>query len=89
MDDIIQQQFNRYDLDMSGTLNSDEEIRQIITGIAFRLKIENFNASAVDALLKTRRGEDWNVHTFGAWFKSALRHFAQPKGDAAASMIRI
>merc|ERR1711865_47706 len=39
LDELIETYFHRYDLDESGTINSNEELQQLTTNLAFKLKL--------------------------------------------------
>merc|ERR1711988_1199606 len=72
LDQLIIEFFHRYDLDESGTINSNEELRQLSTNLSFKLRL-TLRGDEIDSLVKSA-GEldydnEWQVEDFGEWFK--------------------
>jgi len=72
LDQLIIEFFHRYDLDESGTINSNEELRQLSTNLSFKLRL-SLRGDEIDSLVKSA-GEldydnEWQVEDFGEWFK--------------------
>lgn len=72
LDQLIIEFFHRYDLDESGTINSNEELRQLSTNLSFKLRL-TLRGDEIDSIVKAA-GEldcdnEWQVEDFGEWFK--------------------
>jgi hypothetical protein len=67
---IIQGYFRRYDLDESGTINSNEEMQQLCTNLSVRLELK-FSVSDIDQKV-TSAGDmaanEWDCDQFIEWF---------------------
>lgn len=75
LDQLIIEFFHRYDLDESGTINSNEELRQLSTNLSFKLRL-TLRGDEIDLLVKSA-GEldydnEWQVEDFGEWFKATF-----------------
>jgi hypothetical protein len=75
LDQLIIEFFHRYDLDESGTINSNEELRQLSTNLSFKLRL-TLRGDEIDSLVKSA-GEldydnEWQVEDFGEWFKTTF-----------------
>lgn len=88
IDNLINKYFERYDLDGSGTLNSDEEREQLTTNLCFKFRV-SMEGSDIDKILQSeteKNGElsddySWDAEEFTAWFKT---HFIKPCGITVA-----
>jgi len=89
LDQLIIEFFHRYDLDESGTINSNEELRQLSTNLSFKLRL-TLRGDEIDSLVKSA-GEldyenEWQVEDFGEWFKATFLAAVQQEslqGDMA------
>jgi hypothetical protein len=90
LDQLIIEYFHRYDLDESGTLNSNEELKQLSTNLSFKLRL-TLTGNEIDALVHSG-GEldhenEWQVEEFGEWYKETFLGIIEEggslQGDAA------
>jgi len=89
LDQLIIEFFHRYDLDESGTINSNEELRQLSTNLSFKLRL-SLRGDEIDSLVKSAGDLDydneWQVEDFGEWFKATFlgaAHQDSIQGDMA------
>jgi hypothetical protein len=72
LDDLIDTYFNRYDLDESGSLNSNEELQQLATNLSFKLRL-TLTGDEIDAIVESAgelsNDNEWAVADFGEWYK--------------------
>lgn len=68
-DEIINEIFNRYDSDLSGTLNTIDEVRMLTTNACFKLGIRA-NPPAIEAEVKSVWDEikDMDLPQYRSWF---------------------
>jgi len=78
LDELIETYFHRYDLDESGTINSNEELQQLTTNLAFKLRL-GLTGTEIDetvggvGTLDDSNGQTLNVFT--EWFKDHFLDF--------------
>merc|ERR1711975_115498 len=75
LDKLIDEYFHRYDLDESGTLNSNEELKQLSTNLSFKLRL-TLTGDEIDTIVEAA-GElndenEWKVDEFGEWYKDSF-----------------
>ena len=77
----IEAYFNRYDLDGSGTINTDEECRQLLTNLLFKFdvpssteKVDEHVVSMMTAVHE-KRVLAWDLPTFEAYFHQNRHNF--------------
>jgi len=93
LDQLIIEFFHRYDLDESGTINSNEELRQLSTNLSFKLRL-TLRGDEIDSLVKSA-GEldydnEWQVEDFGEWFKvTFLRTHGQQQESIQGDMATV
>lgn len=72
LDKLIDEYFHRYDLDESGTLNSNEELKQLATNLSFKLRL-TLTGDEIDAIVEAAGNlsdeNEWTVDEFGEWYK--------------------
>ena len=67
---IIAQYFRRYDLDLSGTINSHDELQQLCTNLCVRLELP-YGVDHIDGKVNTAGDMaelQWTVSQFAEWF---------------------
>ena len=74
LDATIETYFTRYDLDASGTLNTVDEARQLLTNLVFKLELKCGHQDIEDLIseMDIQDGDPnckWDLSTFTAWFK--------------------
>ena len=69
---LIATYFHRYDLDESGTLDS-EELSQLATNLSFKLRLP-LTGEEIDVLVNSvgvlENDDAWDLHDFTQWFKA-------------------
>jgi hypothetical protein len=72
LDTLIDTYFHRYDLDESGTLNSNEELQQLSTNLSFKLRLP-LTGEEIDEIVASAGHLDndncWDLEEFKEWFK--------------------
>ena len=73
----IELYFNRYDLDGSGTLNTSEECRQLITNLIFKLRLDSTTEKVEEhvASMMSAAGVVWDLDTFTEYFNANRENF--------------
>jgi predicted outer membrane repeat protein len=75
LDQLIIDYFHRYDLDESGTINSNEELKQLSTNLSFKLRL-TLTGDEIDALVhaggELDNENEWQVEEFGEWYKESF-----------------
>jgi len=72
--DMIDKSFNRFDIDGSGALNSNEELKMLAMHVLFKLS-KHVNRSAieqVDTFPEVSDEDAWTKDDFKAWFKDEI-----------------
>jgi len=67
---IISQYFRRYDLDLSGTINSQDELQQLCTNLCVRIELP-FGVDHIDSKVNSAGNMaelEWTVVQFAEWF---------------------
>eukprot|EP00656_Telonema_subtile_P056092 TRINITY_DN8882_c0_g2_i3.p1 TRINITY_DN8882_c0_g2~~TRINITY_DN8882_c0_g2_i3.p1 ORF type:complete len:1868 (+),score=407.84 TRINITY_DN8882_c0_g2_i3:232-5835(+) len=84
LDETIETYFHRYDLDDSHTVNSLEELQQLTTNLAFKLKLA-LTGAEIDQVISTagelteKRG--MSLEDFRTWFKDNFLDFDESEYD--------
>lgn len=75
LDEKVQEFFDKYDLDVSGSMNSHTEIRQLTTNLlASALKIREFKAGAIkEEIAKLPENTDWSIDQYKEWFFATFK----------------
>lgn len=75
LDETVQTFFDKYDLDMSGSMNSHTEIRQLTTNLlATALKIREFKADNIKGeIAKLPEDTDWSIDQYREWFFATFK----------------
>lgn len=73
VDEVIEACFQRYDLDSSDTINSPEELNQLVTSLLLKIGGLEESEITVDDLCATldTQQEPLTLPVFSEWFKSA------------------
>jgi hypothetical protein len=89
LDSLIETYFHRYDLDESGTLNSNEELQQLSTNLSFKLRLP-LTGEEIDDIVESAGqlsdSNSWAINTFRVWFKDNFVYTDEStnlQGDAA------
>lgn len=76
LDNQIERLFKRYDLDLSGTINSWDELEQLICNLGYRLELD-LNPTQIDEIVAGVKAENdeiaWDLPTFSAWYKATFK----------------
>lgn len=78
LDELIETYFHRYDLDESGTINSNEELQQLTTNLAFKLRLGLTGTEIDETVGNVGTLDDSNGMTldvFTEWFKEHFLDF--------------
>jgi len=78
LDELIETYFHRYDLDESGTINSNEELQQLTTNLAFKLKLGltgNEIDETVGSVGDLNDENGMTLEVFTLWFKEHFLDF--------------
>lgn len=78
LDELIETYFHRYDLDESGTINSNEELQQLTTNLAFKLRLGLTGTEIDETVGGVGTLDDSNGQTldvFTEWFKDNFLDF--------------
>jgi hypothetical protein len=91
LDSLIETYFHRYDLDESGTLNSNEELQQLSTNLSFKLRLPLTGEEIdeiVDSAGQLSDVNSWAIDTFRVWFKDNFVYVESTslQGDLAMVM---
>eukprot|EP00658_Telonema_sp_P-2_P006359 TRINITY_DN12421_c0_g2_i2.p1 TRINITY_DN12421_c0_g2~~TRINITY_DN12421_c0_g2_i2.p1 ORF type:complete len:269 (+),score=102.37 TRINITY_DN12421_c0_g2_i2:187-993(+) len=94
LDELIETYFHRYDLDESHTVNSFDELQQLTTNLAFKLKLP-ITGDEVDEIISSvgRLDEEngMSLEVFNAWFKDNFLEFEESdeedRGGMAGSLM--
>jgi len=72
--DVVKKCFERYDLDKSGTINTEEEMQQLCTNLCFKLKLllPPGEVEKKVAELGDMEGRNFNLGEFAMWFDEAF-----------------
>jgi len=93
VDALIETYFHRYDLDESGTLNTNEELQQLATNLSFKLRLP-LTGEEIDRIVSSA-GElssenAWTLDQFRQWFKDEFVYLKEEdqdyRGDAAMAI---
>lgn len=75
LDNQIERLFRRYDLDLSGTINSWDELEQLVCNLGYRLELD-LNPTQIDDIIAKVKSEtddiDWDLPQFSAWYKATF-----------------
>jgi len=73
MDNVIHQYFERYDLDMSGHIDNEQEAKHLITNLIIKFKLASFTPSKIEETVRSMNVasnvSQWDKATFTSWFK--------------------
>jgi hypothetical protein len=76
LDNQIERLFKRYDLDLSGTINSWDELEQLICNLGYRLELD-LNPTQIDEIIEQVKSENdeisWDLPTFCSWYKATFK----------------
>jgi len=72
LDPFFAKQFERYDLDCSGTINSVSELTQLSTNVAYMLKLSVANELSPQNIPHVDDTCAWSVETFVSWFSNVF-----------------
>jgi hypothetical protein len=84
LDELIETYFHRYDLDESGTINSNEELQQLTTNLAFKLRLGLTGIEIDETVGSVGNLDDSNGMTldvFAEWFKDSFLEFEDSDDD--------
>lgn len=65
--------FDRYDLNASGTIDSTKELTQLVTNLAFSLKLGAGLPKLLETVEAVGTQPNWNVQQFVEWFVTTIR----------------
>jgi len=65
---VFKQYFNRYDLNGNGILDTNKELTQLVTNLAFALKLGNGLSQLLEAVDAQGENLHWDTSQFVAWF---------------------
>merc|ERR1711918_312785 len=93
LNSLIETYFHRYDLDESGTLNTNEELQQLTTNLSFKLRLP-LTGEEIDRIVSSAgelSGENaWTLDQFRQWFKDEFVYLKEEdhdcRGDAAMAI---
>jgi len=94
LDKLIDEYFHRYDLDESGTMNQNEELKQLCTNLSFKLKL-TLTGDEIDAIVASAgelsKENEWQLDEFSDWFQGAFlgvmdEDFESLQGDIAMAI---
>jgi hypothetical protein len=90
LDTLIETYFHRYDLDESGTLNSNEELQQLSTNLSFKLRLPLTGEEIdeiVDSAGQLSDMNSWAIDTFRVWFKDNFVYGESANLQSDAAMV--
>jgi len=73
--------FHRYDLDESGTVNSQQELQQITINLAFTLELQvKYQAmqDVIDSAMLDKLQEEWSLEQYISWFVKNVLPLSPP-----------
>merc|ERR1712146_180592 len=90
LNSLIESYFHRYDLDESGTLNSNEELQQLSTNLSFKLRLPLTGEEIdeiVDSAGQLSDMNSWAIDTFRVWFKDNFVYGESANLQSDAAMV--
>ena len=73
LQDTFRTFFDRYDLDHSGKINNSKELTQLVTNLAFSLKLGSFLTQILEHVEQEGETISWDVEYFVSWFLPKLQ----------------
>merc|ERR1712166_1640122 len=80
LENMMNDYFTRYDLDGSGTINSNDELKQLCTNLVVKLELD-MDVQTIDKKVNGAGNMEelcWDFQTFKKWFVSKEQFCASP-----------